>query len=204
MQASFNRFMRQHGEWFDVIRNSEVVAQIQGLPNNDKSGPYIGFYEGSDVHQGDWIKGTKSNNLLYIDDLLSESAYGKVFQVKGYYLTERQYKKLEEEKEASIKPNVNYYLHGDNSRVNNHSKDYSVNVINASTNEVINEILKVLKESIDDKNEIDRLEKILKDMQNTQNTSLFVDHYKNFVSSAANHMTVLAPFIPALSQMIGK
>jgi len=39
-------------------------------------------------------------------------------------------------------------------------------------------------------------------MEAAKGTSGFTQKYQNFIASAANHMTVLAPFIPALTQML--
>ena len=43
---------------------------------------------------------------------------------------------------------------------------------------------------------------LVKGLQETQGTPEFLGLYQRFMSSAANHMTVFAPFLPALAQLI--
>lgn len=42
----------------------------------------------------------------------------------------------------------------------------------------------------------------LEAMQTGQSTPSFVDRYKDFIALAANHMTIVAPFLPALSALL--
>lgn len=199
-------FMKMGGEFFDVIRNEEVVGKIEGLPNHEKESrkKYVGFYEGSDIQVGDWISGHKSKNLFYIDDLTTDIVHGQVLQVKGYYLTKSEYDKREEEKNRSNQPasTVIYNLNGANARVNNNSNDHSTNVVNTSPSDLFDEIKKVLKDNLKDESEVRDLRILVNEMENTQETPKFNEVYTRFITSAANHMTLLAPFLPALSQMI--
>jgi hypothetical protein len=39
-------------------------------------------------------------------------------------------------------------------------------------------------------------------MQKAHNTPRFVDHYKEFIALAANYMTIIGPFLPALSDLL--
>ncbi|HEV2196616.1 MAG TPA: hypothetical protein VGR55_13610 [Candidatus Acidoferrum sp.] len=41
-------------------------------------------------------------------------------------------------------------------------------------------------------------------MRDSESTPTFLDRYKEFVSLAADHMTIIAPFLPALSALLGK
>lgn len=199
-------FMKMGGEFFDVIRNGEVIGKLEGLPNRDDGSHrrYVGFYEGSDVQMGDWIKGHKSKNLFYIDDLMTSIVQGKVLQIKGYYLTKSEYDKREEEKNLNNQPRstVIYNLNGANSRVNNSSNDFSTNVIDTSPSDLFDEIRKVIKNNLEDEIEVRNLRILVNEMESAQETPKFNDVYTRFITSSANHMTLLAPFIPALSQMI--
>ncbi len=46
------------------------------------------------------------------------------------------------------------------------------------------------------------LKESVEEMKNTQGSSGFGAAYKRFMASAANHMTIVAPFIPALSALL--
>jgi hypothetical protein len=41
-------------------------------------------------------------------------------------------------------------------------------------------------------------------LEKAQGTKLFAERYTDFISAAANHMTIIAPFIPALSELLKK
>lgn len=198
--------MRMGGEFFDVIRNEKIVGKVEGLPNHEKDSrrKYVGFYEGSDVRSGDWIEGHKSNNRFYIEDLITEIVHGKVLQVKGYYLTKTEYEKLEEEKNRSNQSTstVIYNLNGSNSRVNNSSNDHSINVVNTNPSDLFDEIRNILKDNIENKDELRNLKLTVNELESAYETPKFNEVYTRFIANSANHMTLLAPFLPALSQMI--
>ena len=172
------------------------------MPNREKATnrAYVGFYPNTDIKSGDWIRGRVSNNYFFIEDLKTNVIEGKAFQIKGYYLTENEYKKREEKEE--IATTIIYNLNGANSRINNNSTDQSINIVDMSPSDLFDEIRKVLKENISDEGELKSLREVVNEMENSQNTSKFNQVYTKFITSAANHMTLISPFIPALSQMI--
>jgi hypothetical protein len=43
---------------------------------------------------------------------------------------------------------------------------------------------------------------LVKEMQSSHGTPAFLGVYQRFMAAAANHMTVLTPFLPALAQML--
>lgn len=43
---------------------------------------------------------------------------------------------------------------------------------------------------------------VVKEMQDSHGTDGFVGAYQRFMSVAANHMTVIAPFLPALAGLL--
>lgn len=71
-----------------------------------------------------------------------------------------------------------------------------------SPTDLFDEIRNVLKEGISDEAELRSLREIVNEMENSQNTNSFNKTYTNFITRAANHMTLISPFIPALSQMV--
>lgn len=194
-------FMSSAGEKFEVFRDDEKVNEVDGISNREKETKraYIGFYPDADIKIGDWIKGKVSNNLLYIDDIKTQVYNGKPFQLKGYYLSEKEYHKQNEKVEKVT--NI-YNLYGANSRVNNQSTDQSINIVDMSPNDLFDELRKVLKENITDADELQAIREVINEMESSQNTSKFNQAYTKFITGAANHMTLISPFIPALSQMI--
>ncbi len=92
----------------------------------------------------------------------------------------------------------NYHISG-SERVNIHSIDQSETYhISLSNDEIFDEILDIAKD-IENNQEI--LTAISK-MRQTAGQKSFLSAYNNFIQSAANHMTVFAPFIPALTHLL--
>jgi hypothetical protein len=69
------------------------------------------------------------------------------------------------------------------------------------------EVLMTDKDIVEKIQEGDERSDILKRidaLEKAQGTKSFVERYTDFISAAANHMTVIAPFIPALSELLKK
>ena len=96
-------------------------------------------------------------------------------------------------------------LHISNSpqaRINLHSSDQSVNVSNHQPDAIFTEIRKCLLESLVDSPDLETLLKRVGDMEQSLEKGDFKTAYKEFVAAAANHMTILAPFLPGLVQLL--
>jgi len=89
---------------------------------------------------------------------------------------------------------------GDNSKVVFNSTDNSVN-IQITNDNVWDKLVEVVKMQCG--NNADLLN-IVAEMKEAKGTPSFNAKYQTFVALAANHMTVLAPFIPALTSLLYK
>ncbi len=104
-------------------------------------------------------------------------------------------------KKESAVTNV-YHVHGHNPRWNTNSTDSSVNIV--SSEEIFSTLrLKVSSQVPASEEQRDILEK-LRLLEETQNSPAFAKRYSDFIGSAANHMALIAPFIPALTEMMHK
>ena len=100
-------------------------------------------------------------------------------------------------------PAVSVHLEGSpQSRVNLNSPDQSINVINSEAEDTFNQVRDLLSESISDSATLELLLERVDVMERSQGTGGFTSAYREFVSAAADHMTVLAPVIPMLSAML--
>lgn len=96
-------------------------------------------------------------------------------------------------------------LHISNSpqaRINLHSSDQSLNVSNHQPNAIFTEIRKCLTESLVDSPDLENLLNRVSDMEQSLENGDFKTTYKKFVAAAADHMTILAPFLPGLAQLL--
>ena len=94
--------------------------------------------------------------------------------------------------------NVN--ISGHNARVNIGSTDQSVNI--AIEGDVFTEISAALDAHISDEKSKQELLAALEKMKNERSGSRFIAAYQNFISLAANHMSVIAPYLPALTKLL--
>lgn len=95
-----------------------------------------------------------------------------------------------------------YHFAGANSRVNIHSEDNSVNVVNDSESIVFDEMRSAIRELDEDGDAQDQILQHIDALQHAQDSPSFLQRYTELIAIAADHMTVLAPFLPALYKMI--
>jgi len=95
-----------------------------------------------------------------------------------------------------------YNLIGPNTRVNIQSSDASTNVVNVEASALFVALRKAIAESVQDANVKQRLTDTVGGMEATVGSRTFSERYKEFIGLVADHMTVFAPFLPALSQLL--
>ncbi len=115
-------------------------------------------------------------------------------QAGGHY----SYQRLLEERDR-IQPTNIYNLTGNNSRVYHNSHDQSTNIVSTDSSE----LFRLLREEISSKiEENSSLLLSLSEMEESAGKSTFTEKYKTFIANAANHMTVITPFLPALTSLL--
>ena len=88
-------------------------------------------------------------------------------------------------------------------RVNLSSTDNSINISDVSFEKFFDDISVALENGIPNKENLELLLKELNELKASVNTPQYRQKYNGFIQAAANHMTILAPFIPALSKLMG-
>lgn len=112
-----------------------------------------------------------------------------------------EYRMNEKRKNESQGPTIIYNLHGANPRVNVNSIDQSVNVTNVSKPTLFANLREQLN-GIEDEELRASLLKKTSELENEAGKPSYVQRYAEFVALAANCMTLVAPFIPALTQLL--
>lgn len=97
---------------------------------------------------------------------------------------------------------VIYNVSGQNSRVNVNSQDNSINQINNAPSELFDAIRDILSKEVKDETERNALIELANKMETNQGTPSFIKSYKEFMATAANHVSVLAPSLPALAGLL--
>jgi hypothetical protein len=102
---------------------------------------------------------------------------------------------------SGTKGNYEIHVSGMNARVNVNSNDHSHNVIVADN--AFAELKYKIKSDVSDTEDRNRLLTAIEDMQKHRNDRAgFAAAYQKFITSAANHMTLIAPFLPAITNLL--
>jgi len=170
----------------DIIENISANTQPGLICIEDEKVP---------VEDGDTIERKLPNGIIEQWIVTDPGYYGSHSGFPAYQCKVKKASQIKDSKPQQIIYNVN----GTNARVNINSTDNSTTNITVNPSEIFDKLTHLLKESISDNAE---LLELIGDMRQTQGQPGFLVKYQNFIASAANHMTLIAPFIPALTQMI--
>lgn len=119
----------------------------------------------------------------------------KVSRESVMTIVERQRLKPKEQGSVSIVYQVSGY-----GRVNVNSTDNSVNVVTVSPDEIFTKLRHEITTHIPPGLQAELLQRVAA-LEAAQNSPSFAERYLDLISVAANHVTLLAPFLPALADM---
>ena len=152
------------------------------------------------VEEGDTYERKLPSNIVERYTVLDAGYYEGIAGIKAHYQSVvRKETKIEPQRQPT---QVVYNLIGPNSRVNIQSVDTSTNLVEVEPNELFEKLRGLIKNSISDEIVSAQLSEKVDELQEAQGTKNFVTKYQQFMALAANHVSILAPFIPALSQML--
>jgi hypothetical protein len=100
-------------------------------------------------------------------------------------------------------PTTNYYVQGENARVNVNITDHSVNIVMKSTEEFFGSIKQKIESGVPEGDERRKILDALTALQESHGKPTFGQRYTEFIAAAADYVTLLTPFIPQLTQMLG-
>lgn len=96
---------------------------------------------------------------------------------------------------------VTINVSGVNARVNLSSTDNSTNTYSSTTSTVFEDLRTTVLQQVPAEAQPALLERIVQ-MEQSIGKPTFISRYNDFIQQAANHITVLAPFLPALSALL--
>ena len=160
---------------------------------------------------------------FFIDDVSVDIEEGDIFQRKlptgkseSYLVLDRGFingmGSLAAHYEVSVKKQtsipkignervVNNYNIGSAEKININSTDNSVTYNITENDKALMETLKMLAKELDNSEAIINS---IEEMKDNVGKKGFADKYNTFIQNVANHMTIFAPFIPALTQLLIK
>ena len=97
---------------------------------------------------------------------------------------------------------VVYNVTGPGARFNLNSVDASTNIVNLAPTELFAQIVAAIEAKVTVETERRDLLGRLKALEEAQSTPSYLERYQQLVAAAANHVTVIAPFLPALTQLL--
>jgi len=179
------KLVKKNGE---VYENIKANVQTEKIFITDETIP---------IEEGDKLQRKLPSGMLENYIVLDRGFYNvDMAGMKPHYQC-----KVKKESSISAEKKLNqqkiYNVTGENSRVNINSTDNSMNVIDKSSDELFEEIRNIVNENI--KNN-EKIIKTINEMESNKNKESFMNSYQKFISSMSNHMSLIAPFIPALSQ----
>jgi hypothetical protein len=95
-----------------------------------------------------------------------------------------------------------YHLHGANPRVNVNSEDKSINVSTVSSEQLFETMRDQITNALPANRDREDILHRLSELEHSRGTADFATKYKDFIATAANHMVLIAPFIPALTELL--
>ena len=172
-----------------IIENIKALVQPKIIFISDEKLP---------LEENDKIYRKLPNGLIETYIVLDRGYYSTFHSMKGHYQAKvRKEGSINNEKYQSI---INVYnANGKNSKINVNSIDNSVNY-NDSTSLFV-EIKEVLEKITDVEVKEESL-KIMQELKSSQHTHSYLCKYQKFISVLSNHITLIAPFIPALTELI--
>lgn len=95
-----------------------------------------------------------------------------------------------------------YNVKGDNARFNTNSTDNSVNIVTTTPEDFFTDLRGKIESEIPEGEDRKKIVGLLTALQASHGEPSFAQRYTDFMAAAANHITVIAPFIPALTEML--
>lgn len=169
-----------------------------------------------------------SNSKKLLDEILASDNPAQMLSARFENCSDREddelrgmLRKLIERKYVSIQwaNNVPYYVVVNNSArtydeqlieyerihrpantINNYNNIGGVMILGDANNSTI--LFDALREKAEQIPNNEKLKDRINDMEKSVRTKSFAEKYNAFIQSVANHMTIFAPFIPALTQLL--
>jgi hypothetical protein len=111
--------------------------------------------------------------------------------------------RLRKKAEANTSIKV-YHVSGNNNRWLENSEDHSVNVVTQSSDQIFANLRQEIESQIPAGEQRTEILERLSALEQAQNSPSFAARYTQFIAAAANYVTIITPFIPALTEILQK
>jgi hypothetical protein len=153
------------------------------------------------IEEGDILERKLPNGLVERYRVMDRGYFAAFSGTPAHYQVQVQ-------KETALVPRAGgttiYNVSGLNARVNVQSTDVSTNVINVDVAQLFEQIGDAIRNGVADEEVRQRLFSQLPGLNKATTSQDYLERYQQFIASAANHMTIIAPFLPALAQLASR
>jgi hypothetical protein len=178
--------IKKDGRQFE---NLKAMVQSNTIFSDDSSIP---------IEDGDEFERRTPSGVVERYEVIDAGFRGAIPGMSAHYQT----KVRKSTAPRPVPSSVVYNVTGPNSRVNVHSTDASTNVVSVDSSTLFVNMRQAIKESSLDDSLAQRFNGHIDEMESAPDAKTYAQRYAAFISSAAEHMTLFAPFIPALSQLL--
>lgn len=156
------------------------------------------------VEEGDSVERTLPSGVVERYFILDPGFNSGLRQIGPFYNMKVQRQSTIPPKQLPLAHGITniYNVQGPNARINLHANDQSQNVANVGEIELFEKLRKAIELGVSDSTEKATLLEAAADLEQANGTSSFATKFQQLLSGAANCMTVLTPFLPALSQLV--
>ena len=195
---------------FQSLKNDRVTLvkkdgqRFEHLPASVQAGLIWTFNPKIPIEDGDRFERQLPSGIVDVFTVLDSGFQQGLHGIPAHY--ESKVRKNTAESPPSPRPaagpQVVYNLIGPNTRINIQSSDSSTNVVNVESADLFDNLREAIQKSSLDSTVARQLIQNVKAMQSAVGTKTFGERYKEFIAVAADHMTLVAPFLPALKQLL--
>lgn len=151
------------------------------------------------IEEGDIIERSLPSGAKEKFEVLDNGFQRGIHGISSHYQVKVRKCGIHAKKES--KPIINQYNISNADKININSVDNSVNYHITANDIATMDALRAIAKGLDNEEQI--LTSI-DEMQAAIGTKSFSEKYNTFIQNAANHMTLFAPFIPALTEVLKK
>lgn len=179
---------------FEVI---SPEGEVRGSGKGIFTGRMIAvFDETLLVFAGDEIRRRLPNGADEVFEVIDPTFFGAMDSLPGHFQIDVRRKGSFPHGKGG---HMNITVTGDNARVNIGSTDNSTNTVNHGA--LFADIIAAIERGVPDDQRGVLIEAV-RDMERAQGTGGFAGAYQRFVAVAADHFTLVAPFLPALTALL--
>ena len=156
------------------------------------------------IEDGDTIERIFPDGFVEEYTVLNSGYESGVAGLPGQYKCKvRKKTAIREQTEPHVVYNLgDISISGPNARLNLHSQDMSSNIVDLNADELFEKLNDAIAEGVEDDEKRLQLQSKVAGLRKTQGTSEFNERYKEFIAVVADHLTLISPFIPALTQLL--